>query len=508
MKTLLCSFMMVLIFTTGFSQKPDYKRTNTSKQYVRKNATSPSAKADLDAMADAFEIMRSMRCDAGRSWYYQGAIHNIPAKIIGANKLCALYETEKDKLFAWGDCTHAVKTDTLAKEKAALHFLLWHRLYTWHLEKIVRKLSCKEDFAIPFWNYGSDIVDENRLPSQLQDPTNALYEQSRYSLLNNGYPIDDSTRMDIGLQLNSLATTTPFGGETGFSQILEASPHGLMHDYIGADGKEILWNEIYQDSMSGLMANVPSAGFDPVFWLHHSMVDRIWWEWDNSEYGSRPTLEELKEYPWEYNFIEPNGDEITYSLEEVYAIVFDPDYTYEDVEEPQILTEVQSPSMPTSLKDAFASTKKMKKSVQQGGEILLWKHGFNRVIGNKPFKHLVSKDNAKKTIKHFKKAQPSKLVLRINVVVYKEPGHYFTVFLRYKDQPDKYLGMMTFFGVNHHHGVQHHHSLGEEGAKLSFAYEISDDLVDTNDEFEIIINKRGDSKAKVTVETMSLSAIN
>ena len=27
------------------------------------------------------------------------------------------------------------------------------------------------------------------------------------------------------------------------------------------------------------MAQIPTAAFDPVFWAHHSMIDRLWYLW-------------------------------------------------------------------------------------------------------------------------------------------------------------------------------------------------------------------------------------
>ena len=29
----------------------------------------------------------------------------------------------------------------------------------------------------------------------------------------------------------------------------------------------------------GIMGIVASAAFDPIFWSHHAMIDRLWWLW-------------------------------------------------------------------------------------------------------------------------------------------------------------------------------------------------------------------------------------
>lgn len=487
--------LISLIAVVTFGQSQRLQTATKSEMYVRKNAASPEAKEDLEAMARAFKIMRSMTCEDSRSWYYQGAIHNIPKEIIGANKLCPGYETEKDKLFAWGDCTHT-KT-----EASSLHFLLWHRMYTWHLEQIVRELSGKSDFALPYWNYGSDVLSDNQLPAQFVDKNSSLYVSARYSLLNNGKPIDDTTRMDIKEELERLAITAAFAGKEGFSQQLEAAPHGLMHDYIGADGKETFFNPIFQKEMSGLMANVPSAGFDPVFWLHHSMVDRIWTLWDQSEYGKRPTLKHLKVQPWEYHFIQPNGEQVTYTLDEVYAIVFNPDYIYQDAQVPAIAAVVPDEQMMANSRSMLVQ--------DPPKETVIWKQTVGQVITHQ--QTIAQSRDQLRLNRSFLKTERSletkPLLLRLDVSVYKEIGDYYKVYIHYPSgaKTDQYIGMMTFFGVSHVHDLGELHSFEEEGADLNFTYRLPGNLLEEGEPFEIKLVKRGQGAGSVTLESITLS---
>ncbi|MBK8211917.1 MAG: tyrosinase family protein [Rhodospirillales bacterium] len=54
-----------------------------------------------------------------------------------------------------------------------------------------------------------------------------------------------------------------FGAASGFANgELESQPHNLVHDAIG-----------------GLMGDPNTAGLDPIFWLHHANVDRLWQVW-------------------------------------------------------------------------------------------------------------------------------------------------------------------------------------------------------------------------------------
>ena len=55
-----------------------------------------------------------------------------------------------------------------------------------------------------------------------------------------------------------------------FSQLLE-NYHGDVHIWVG-----------------GSMSEVPTAGYDPIFWSHHAMIDRIWYIWQMSSRGVSP----------------------------------------------------------------------------------------------------------------------------------------------------------------------------------------------------------------------------
>lgn len=493
MKKVILLLVTILMVGMGYSQN------KSNIKYVRLNASTPEAQADLEAMNVAFKKMREMGCDNGLSWYYQGAMHNIPGTINGQNVLCSEYQKSTDKLWAWGDCTHN------GTQNAKLHFLLWHRMYIWYLEKIVRELSGKADFALPYWNYGQ----ENTMPSLLSNKQTSLYEQARYTVLNNGQPIPDKNVTDIEQAINELRTNPTFAGDAGFSRSMEGSPHGYMHDLIGgeyADPSESFFNEIYQlNNYSGLMANVPSAGFDPVFWLHHSMVDRIWESWDVSPYGQRPTLAELEKYPWQYEFIEPNGGKVTYTVKEMYDVVFNLDYKYND------LLYTTDDELIASNDELIASNKKAtmnKVSSQDPKKTLVWEQKVNKTLDNTVFVHKVVNKLSKNTNKMFKSEASSNMVLNLDVVLYKEPADYYTVYLRYPGEEDRYVGMMTFFGVAHDHGTGENHTIGEDGVKLNYSYYVSDDLLETDKAFEVIIKKNGSGDVKVTLEKISMTKIN
>lgn len=323
MKHLLQKLVTVLILCTVVFSSCKWP-TVENKRYVRHEIHSAEAAPHIAAMEKAFKIMRAKNCIDPTSWYYQGAIHWIP-DTISNNSLCDAYHTPADLKEAWDNCTHTPG----GQEK--IHFLVWHRLYIYHLEKLVRTLSGYEDFALPYWGYTDWAPAKKRLQASFRDPQSSLYESCRYDGLNSGEPM--SGEILRALYLGKLYECTDF---KTFSNQINAAPHGAIHDYVGA-GNDTTGTLQFKNPITGTVSNtglmgwVPTAGFDPIFWTHHSNIDRIWQIWTNSKNGKMVTLEELKSAPWPYVFFDESGKRVEYTPEQVLEILYTMDYDFDDV---------------------------------------------------------------------------------------------------------------------------------------------------------------------------------
>jgi hypothetical protein len=338
--------IVMLLSSSAYAQPlqvkdaPTPKATSLNTVYIRKNAHSPEARADIEALQKALRIMRDNGCGNPLSWYYQGGIHWVPpASDLPTNPLCPSYNQVSSQLkTAWNNCTHDKAGTSL------IHFLSWHRFFINYFERIVRRLSGKSDFALPYWDYTSTTnVDTNRrMPAEFTIPpsqsfNNSLYEESRFRPLNAGSPID-SRWAEQNLNVDALFQSTDF--ET-FNSTIDGKPHGVMHDYIGLgpgylDLIDWRWNPIWQKyTVGGMMAWVETAGFDPIFWLHHSNIDRLWEKWTRSARGQRITLEQLNSVYWPYAFFDENGNPVVYTSQQVYNMVYNQDYVYDDLPAPR-----------------------------------------------------------------------------------------------------------------------------------------------------------------------------
>lgn len=450
-----------LDFQLPESTKKSLNLTSNQPTYIRKDAHSEAAQADLKALEVALEKMRNMPCDNPLSWYYQGAIHAIPGNVPN-NRLCPSYQNIRTDLkWGWNTCTHQTGSE--------IHFLLWHRIYLMHFEKIVRKLSGKADFALPYWHY-TDKANQV-LPKMLRNKSSALYTPSRLSSLNQGVAIHGAVKEK--LDVKNLMENTDFAT---FNSTIDGAPHGAMHVYIGGGySAETIYNPIYQQyNVQGLMGKVPSAGFDPVFWLHHGEIDFLWEQWDQSEKGERPTLADLEQASWPYQFYDENGNTVEYTVKEAYEKAFNTDYQYDRL-------------LNKSKRRLTADNTIEKRTLLT--QQIIGKSLLNGDISVTPKRYDGKRLNV-----------DGEIVLKINTSFTQEPKDSYSVYLVDDENNKHTIGVMTFFGAAHH--VKHRLAEGEKPQK-TFLYDISQyqPLVKN---YHIVIDDDREQDSGLTIEAIEL----
>jgi len=271
------------------------------------------------------------------SWRFMAAIHGIdfnlwqqygyynPGEPLPAQAI-------QDKY--WNQCQHQ-----------SWYFLPWHRGYVWSIESLLRQaiisLNGPSDWAMPYWDY-SDTVQSNArmLPPAFAQKTlndgaaNPLYVAQRYGMGVTPIvlPAGDVTlgALKIDYFTGKSALTPGFGGlKTGFSHggnvsgALESKPHNIVHVDVGG-----------QNSVGpGLMSDPDTAGLDPIFWLHHANIDRLWQVWNTmSSKHVDPTDAAWLNGPLNRTFVVPTttGGDFPYSPKDVLQTTQAPlDYVYD-----------------------------------------------------------------------------------------------------------------------------------------------------------------------------------
>ena len=171
-------------------------------------------------------------------------------------------------------------------------FLPWHRMYVMAFEAIVRSVADEPSFTLPYWNYLDPA--QHAIPAQFRrqgDATwGALYSPNRNGAVNAGSAIASSTVLSASVL--SEATYSSSGFDDGFCASLDNGLHGAVHVGVG-------------NGINGMGA-IPWAANDPIFWLHHCNIDRMWASW-NAAGGANPTDPQFTSKP--FVFADTNGQQ-------------------------------------------------------------------------------------------------------------------------------------------------------------------------------------------------------
>jgi hypothetical protein len=146
------------------------------------------------------------------------------------------------------------------------NFLAWHR---WYLLQFERRLQVENpDVSIPYW----DWIANPRIPVQI----NRQAQLDRWHVKREW----DRDLLPQRSDLNAAMRRERFGS----FQVRLESIHGWVHVAVGGD--------------TGEMSTARSPA-DPLFWLHHANVDRLWARWQERNPRKRPrnTGERLQPSP-------------------------------------------------------------------------------------------------------------------------------------------------------------------------------------------------------------------
>ncbi len=192
---------------------------------------------------------------------------------------------------------------------ACLHrnwlWLPWHRAYLLYFERICRKLTKDDSFALPYWNWnthpavpdpfwesGSSLLDSTRAITQSDkaDPS-FIGDTVLNNILNEpSFELFASSKPMAGQNLHF-----PANGETATEGMLEATPHDNIHVFVGGDMLQF------------------HSPLDPVFWTHHCMLDCMWTHWNLDLSNANTSDPDWLNHSFT-DFVDENGNSTTISV--------------------------------------------------------------------------------------------------------------------------------------------------------------------------------------------------
>jgi len=230
--------------------------------YTRKDITRMTD-AEIEVFRRGVREMRRRPSSDPTSWIFQANMH-------GTN------DTPAHR--AWNQCSHG-----------GYLFLAWHRMYLYFFERILRAASEDTRFSLPYWNYettkrvGADGRNLSRLPIPFLEPrnptTNPLFIIERDPYITDGGGLEDSAISTNHLftrdMLFRFSSATPITGNSSFGGFATAHTHR-------GSGRGAVEQTPHNDvhiGIGGWMGDSNTSARDPIFWLHHCNLDRLWRAW-------------------------------------------------------------------------------------------------------------------------------------------------------------------------------------------------------------------------------------
>jgi hypothetical protein len=218
------------------------------------------------ALVSAIRKMQALKNTDCRSWEYQSNIHGMidpSTQSVPVNQ-----------------CDHG-----------DYYFLSWHRMYIYFFEQLVQRLSGDNNFRLPYWNWS--VTGDVPLPPMFLKDT--IAGKSNPLLANRcptvTYPGCDKTKSVPGQasEVASAFAPTSFYHTSGGPLSFGGLQYGPAHQGNGGGTLEVGPHRNIHETAGTWMRYPYTAARDPIFFLHHSNVDRLWESWIQQHPGANPT---------------------------------------------------------------------------------------------------------------------------------------------------------------------------------------------------------------------------
>ncbi len=279
------------------------------------------------ALRRGVAAMKALPGSDHRSWFFQAAVHAYSDALFEAELKRDPKLKSVDGAKYWNKCPHF--------GQCSADFVIWHRAYLHFFERNLRAAAGDPSLALPYWNYGDpeqrtfpaiyapEFVDaEKTIANPLFHPNREM--SFARGLLELSAAIGEAPKTVGADTFFHVAGRPGFGGDvldSNHTQIglLEQRPHNDIHLAVGG----------VINSANGAMAEITTAAFDPVFWVHHANIDRMWAAWANTtgkSWGPAPSPDWFDAKPWA--FVDADGSEVTLSRRDAIALLagYDVDY--------------------------------------------------------------------------------------------------------------------------------------------------------------------------------------
>ncbi|KAF2645886.1 Di-copper centre-containing protein [Massarina eburnea CBS 473.64] len=167
-------------------------------------------------------------------------------------------------------------------------FLPWHRLYMRVHEKLLQD-ECGYTGAQPYWEEALDVDD--LASSVVFDP------DTGFGGFGNGSCVTDGPFTQLELHITQYTNygnycLTRSMGENIFQGATLSSISECLNTTTYDDAYDCFQQDPHtagHGGVGGTMLDVVASPSDPLFFLHHTNLDRLWWQWQSQNLSARLT---------------------------------------------------------------------------------------------------------------------------------------------------------------------------------------------------------------------------
>ncbi|SMR48891.1 unnamed protein product [Zymoseptoria tritici ST99CH_3D1] len=163
-------------------------------------------------------------------------------------------------------------------------FLLWHRYYVTVYERLMQQ-HCGWTGGVPYWRISTDA--DNILASPIWDTTTGLGGNGAFGngCITDGPFVNTTLRFhDDGTAGEPYCITRNINAET-YRGSVQGEIDSCMQSQDFAQAHACYENTVHASAhqgTGGVMADALTAPGDPIFFLHHTNLDRLFWEWQQT----------------------------------------------------------------------------------------------------------------------------------------------------------------------------------------------------------------------------------
>lgn len=161
-------------------------------------------------------------------------------------------------------------------------FLPWHRQYVYEMERLLRTID--PNVTIPYWDWADRTATTNILfQNNWVGPSRGGSLSSGPFTLANGWGVRadlmgrwSGINPQISAIQRSAAPDSSLGTEANYNTALASTTYLTLQNTLqrgtGLHGPTHLW-------VRGTMGNLTASPSDPLFWMLHANIDRLWAQW-------------------------------------------------------------------------------------------------------------------------------------------------------------------------------------------------------------------------------------